>query len=188
MICVLRIFLLFLGFYVTTASFNFHPILAHCKLRNESILQTECFYHGNSTLFTFVANFLKPQNNLKVQNYIIRENQPINFILFQARIKSFVEFNKKYRKYFDTGIGDFCALMKNTKSKLFVVKILVDGFKKTAPQFIHQCPYVGLHEARNFSFPRQYLQLIPEGKYMNIFTFYDGDEEISSGIVKALLY
>jgi Protein of unknown function (DUF1091) len=84
----------------------------------------------------------------------------------------------------DTGVGDFCSLMKNLKSPFFLVRYWIDAFKEKAPQFIHKCPFVGLHESKNFTFPKEYTQMIPAGKFMAINNYYDGEEELFSGILK----
>lgn len=85
---------------------------------------------------------------------------------------------EKFRPIFKTAPFEVCSLMSGKAKVVTFLKVLIDGFKQSAPQYFHKCPYFGLHSANNIMFLKSFLTIFPTGTFKLTFRFSDGDAEI----------
>lgn len=73
---------------------------------------------------------------------------------------------------------NWCGLL-STKQKINVFfKMTVEAMKISVPQFLHQCPFTGLIEAKDIKFIRTFVTMHPTGKFKLIATLTDGTNDL----------
>jgi hypothetical protein len=79
---------------------------------------------------------------------------------------------------------DWCLLVAGKSKPNILIKISLEVMKKISPEFIHSCPYVGLHKLSNFSTPRQFLAFYASGVYKQKISLFDGQDKmfVSEGV------
>jgi hypothetical protein len=67
---------------------------------------------------------------------------------------------------------DWCKTNSGTSGLFSLQKMIIKLVENSASEFIHECPYQGIHSA-NFNVSKEYLQLIPLGDFRIIASLSD---------------
>jgi hypothetical protein len=83
--------------------------------------------------------------------------------------------NGKYRVMFKAEPFDLCQITsKRGGMKNQIFKMMFDSINVYAPGFFHDCPYIGLHKALNWTYSRPFITFFPIGTYRALGTITDG--------------
>jgi Protein of unknown function (DUF1091) len=88
--------------------------------------------------------------------------------------------NGKHQSILKSELMDWCSMVIGKAKINIFIKISMESMKKVSPNFFHRCPYQGLHEAMNISFPRQLMVIYPNGNFGLKFSMFDGVNKILS--------
>lgn len=78
--------------------------------------------------------------------------------------------DKKFRAIFKTPKFDWCLATSQKGNGNHLIRMFISVFKLAAPQYFHECPYLGRYEGRNISFFKELSKIFPAGTYKLIIT------------------
>jgi hypothetical protein len=84
--------------------------------------------------------------------------------------------DEKYVNMFKSDPYDFCQVVSGQGRKMSPIsKIIFDSYKKIAPEFLHACPYVGVHSIQNMTYSREFITFYPTGTFRTLCSVSDGE-------------
>lgn len=102
------------------------------------------------------------------------------------KVQVFKKENGKFKVVTDSKYLDMCAILAKKAKAPFLIQIIIENAKQTAPMMIHACPYFGLHQAVNITFPRQLVAFYPNGEFKLTWSYTDGDKETANAVVTVI--
>lgn len=85
--------------------------------------------------------------------------------------------DNKYRRFGRKLEADWCDIMDG-KSNSYLARFFIDMIKKTIPQYVHKCPYIGTFVIENFPVPRGYTIMSEVGRQRKQWTVSNGTHVI----------
>lgn len=73
--------------------------------------------------------------------------------------------NGKSRALFKSPIVDWCKLMDGGSNNNALIRMFISSVKSYAPEFIHNCPYSGVHAIHNTTFLKNLVGVLPKGEF-----------------------
>jgi hypothetical protein len=86
------------------------------------------------------------------------KNSKVRVEIFAWKLGTFV-------RIFNSEKFEWCALMRGSSKSSRFLKAIVNAVRDTTPGLFTKCPYIGAKDYRNVSISRNFLSLIPVGKY-----------------------
>lgn len=104
-------------------------------------------------------------------------------------VRFFAKANDEYKQIFRVPRIDWCDVMSSQKSSNYLVRTIVDGFKESHPQLIHECPYQGIHTITSINLNKNFGKMLPAGDIRTEYKVVDGKffmiiETLTTRIIK----
>jgi hypothetical protein len=164
-----------LGFVLAAKDMKFTK--CDCVSLVPSELTIDCKFTDSS--MSVIVNFIKPVSKMlvRIETFRFYFNLLMNF-LKQTKFEYLQNNNGKFRNIFKTDPFDWCVMVSG-KSKLNpFVKISLNSFKASAPDFFKPCPWSGVVEVKNTTFQRQFVTFFPDGHFRMKPKFSNGVKDI----------
>jgi hypothetical protein len=85
--------------------------------------------------------------------------------------KPYTKTNGQWKLFMTLEPINWCSLVSGNAKLPFLLKFFIENMKKHASEYIHKCPYSGLHESGKVSLSRQFVLIFPNGEYKYDFSF-----------------
>lgn len=89
---------------------------------------------------------------------------------------------------FKTPSIEACSIFSGKSKTGAFLKTFLASAKQSAPQYFHNCPYIGVHSGSNMTILNKFLKFFPNGKFKLKVSVSDGVSEIFKFLVDYSVY
>lgn len=174
---LLLLFLCFLHSVLTASDYQINFV--SCRSNNKTYAIFPACEASDYKIFV-TTDFKIPLNNVTVKRNRMRNY--LSILIFSKKSQAKFEFykieNGKSRSMFKTPTIDWCQLMDGGTNTNFIIRMFVTSMKTYTPEFIHSCPYFGMHSIRNSTVIKKLVTVLPNGAFRFKVSMLDQNTEI----------
>lgn len=160
---------------LTRAASEYKVTLFACQSSEKSSVRADCNFDDKS--LSLSLNFTKALEKILVIRFELTTLKKFLYIFWQFQLDFYKVADGKMRNIFKSDPLNWCSLMTKKLKGYFFLKVTLEAFKVMAPEFFHQCPYVGVHVKEKVSLPRKFLSIYPTGSFKLNVVINNGTDE-----------